>query len=61
MIDRSIKDKELKRLANITAPTLIKLKTDKIVTTETICKICAALNVQPEEIMEYLPDQDNNK
>lgn len=40
----------------ITAPTLAKLSKGESVTTDTIVKICAFLNVQPGDIMEYIPN-----
>lgn len=46
-------------MVDISAPTLSKLKANKIVTTEVILKICKALNCQPSDIMEYVDDDDN--
>ena len=41
----------------VSSPTLEKLGKGESVTTDVLCKICAALNVQPGEIMEYLPEE----
>lgn len=41
----------------ISSPTLAKLGKGDSVTTDVLCKICAALNVQPGEIMEYQPEE----
>jgi len=41
----------------ITAPTLAKLSKGESVTTDTIVKICSFLNVQPGDIMEYIPKE----
>lgn len=60
LLDKDIKDGEFRRMVDISAPTLSKLKSNKIVTTEVILKICKALNCQPSDIMEYV-DDDNNK
>ena len=54
---RSMKKTDLIDTASISSPTLAKLTKGESVTTETIEKICAALNVQPGDIMEYIPDQ----
>ena len=45
-------------MANISAPTLAKLRTGQIITTEMIDRICEALQVQPGDIMEYLEGKD---
>jgi putative transcriptional regulator len=58
LIDRNIKEGEFRRLAGISAPTLGKLKSGETITTEMICKICKALNCQPEDIMEYIPENE---
>lgn len=42
----------------ISSPTLAKLGKGDSVTTDVLCKICAALNVQPGEIMEYQPEEN---
>jgi len=52
---RDMKKKDL--LAFISSPTLAKLTKGESVTTEVIEKICAALKVQPGDIME-MPDSN---
>jgi DNA-binding Xre family transcriptional regulator len=54
LIDRGIKEGEFRRIANISAPTLAKLRTGQIITTEMIDRICESLQVQPGDIMEYI-------
>lgn len=41
-------------LVVISAPTLAKLSKGESVTTDVLCKICAFLNCQPGDIMEYI-------
>lgn len=41
--------------------TLNKLRNNKTVTTETICKICDYFDCMPDEIMEWIPDSDYEK
>lgn len=53
---RDMKRTDLK--AVITAPTITSLGKGKPVSTETINRICKFLKVQPEDIMEYVPDDD---
>lgn len=57
LIDKEIKDSDLRRLSGISAPTMAKIKQDKIIQTDIINKICAALDCQPGDIMEYVPDR----
>lgn len=38
----------------ISAPTLAKLSKGESVTTDVLCKICAFLDCQPGDIMEYI-------
>ncbi|MDD5017255.1 MAG: helix-turn-helix transcriptional regulator [Eubacteriales bacterium] len=54
---RGLKKTSLIKLANISSPTLAKLSKGEVVTTEIINKICASLDCQPADIMEYIPDQ----
>lgn len=55
---RELKKTDLIDLAGLTSPVLAKLSKGANVNTDTINKMCAALNVQPGDIMEYIPDQD---
>lgn len=40
----------------ISSPTLAKLSKGETVTTEVLSNICEALNCQPGDIMEYIPN-----
>ncbi|MHB8065095.1 MAG: helix-turn-helix domain-containing protein [Ruminiclostridium sp.] len=60
LIDRNIKEGEFRKLAEISAPTLGKLKSGETITTEMISKICKALECQPADIMEYVPEKQEN-
>ena len=55
---RNMKKTDLLTIAGISSPTLAKLTKGETVTTETISKICTALNVQPGDIMETIPDEE---
>lgn len=44
--------------ANIKAGTLNKLLHGESVTTEIICRICDYFQCMPDEIMEFIPDND---
>lgn len=55
---RNIKKTDLIHLAGISAPTLARLSSGKTVKTDTIERICLALNVQPADIMEIVDDKN---
>lgn len=57
---RGYKKTDLMTLAGISSPTLAKLSKGDTVTTEVISKICAALDCQPGDIMEYVPEEQNS-
>lgn len=57
LVDTNMKDVELRKAAGISAPTMAKLRQDRIIQTDIISKICKALNVQPGDIMEYIPEK----
>lgn len=56
---RGLKVKDLMLMTGLTDPTMAKLRKGASVNTSVLVKICAALNVQPADIMEYIqaPDQ----
>ena len=53
-----IKQKDFRDNANISGATMQKLLHGESVTTETICKICDYFQCMPDEIMEFIPDND---
>lgn len=55
LIDRNIKKGELQEMAGITASIMARLAKDETVKSDTLGKICEALNCQPGDIMEYVP------
>ena len=55
---RGIKKGDLKQLANISSVTMAKISKNESVTLEVIDRICAALNVQPGDIIEYESDKN---
>ena len=58
---RGLKTKDLLKLCNITDPTAAKLRKGESVTTAVIEKICKGLQVQPGDIMEYIPDENTSE
>lgn len=58
LIDRKMKKKELQTSAGLTHYAMLKLSRDEDVTTETLGKICKALNCTTDDIMEFIPDDN---
>lgn len=56
MIDRNLKNKDLEAIAGISHYQMCKLAADKDVTTDVIGAICAALNLEPNDIMDFVPE-----
>ena len=53
---RNIKKGELCQLANISKVTMSKLVKNQVIQTDTVNKICTALECQPGDIMEWIGD-----
>lgn len=56
LIDKEIRKQELMKLAGISSATMAKLNTSEYVSLEVIDKICKAINCQPGDILEYIPE-----
>lgn len=54
---RGMKKGDLADAAGLSAPTIAKLSKGETVRSDVIERICAALGVQPGDIMEYVPDE----
>ncbi|MBQ7670329.1 MAG: helix-turn-helix transcriptional regulator [Clostridia bacterium] len=57
LVDRNMKKKELQAKANLTQYQMNKLARGEDVTTDIVGKICAALDVKADDIMEFIPDE----
>lgn len=57
LLDRDMKKKDLQQAANLTNYIMLKLGRDEDVTTETLGKICKALNCSTDDIMEFIQDE----
>lgn len=58
LIDRDMKKKDLAELADLSTYTITKMSKGENVTTDTLGKICKALDVRLEDIMEFIPDSE---
>lgn len=56
LIDRNITKSNLKTLTKLSSATIAKLNTNEFVALEVIDTLCATLNCQPGDLIEYLPD-----
>ena len=61
LIDRNIKKGELQEKAGVTSSIMARLAKDETVKSDTIGKICDALNCQPGDIMENIPSHKNSQ
>lgn len=61
LVDRELKKKDLQEMANLTHYQMTKLSRGENITTDIVGKICAALNVKADDIMEFLPDDSCTK
>ncbi len=61
LIDRGMKKRELCELADISTSSLAKLGKGENVNTEILIKICQALGVGINDIMEVLPKEVSTK
>lgn len=58
LVDRNMKKKDLEEAAGITHYQMYKLANDKDITTDVIGAICTALEVGPNDIMDFVPEID---
>ena len=59
LIDRDMKKKDLRELAGIGNSTMTKLANNENVTVEVMAKICKALDCKVEDIMDFIPEEQN--
>lgn len=59
LIDRDMKKKDLEKLAGINHYTMNKMSRDENVTADVLGKICIALDCKVEDIIDFLPDTEN--
>ena len=57
LLDRNMKKKDLQKSAELTSYVMNKLSRDEDVTTETLGKICKALQCSADDIMEFVDEE----
>lgn len=60
MIDKKISNVQLKDMAGISANIITRLKRDEYISTESIEKICLALNCGVDDILEFIPEEEGS-
>jgi DNA-binding Xre family transcriptional regulator len=56
LINKWMKKTDLLKAAKLSPPTLAKLSKNKTIDSRTLEKICAALQCQPGDVIEYIPE-----
>jgi putative transcriptional regulator len=59
LLDKNMKKKEFAEKADLTAYAIKKLNRNENVTTEVIGKICKALDCTPDDIMEFIDEEQS--
>ncbi|MDR3599316.1 MAG: helix-turn-helix domain-containing protein [Desulfosporosinus sp.] len=58
LIDKSLRKQQVMTDAGISNATMAKLNTNFYVSLEIIDKLCQALNCQPGDLLQYIPDEN---
>ncbi len=61
LIDRGIQKQELQKKSDVSAASIAKLGRGENVTTDVLLRICEALDVNVEDIMERIPNDMSKK
>jgi DNA-binding Xre family transcriptional regulator len=61
LLDKKMKKTDLIKVADVSTTTLAKLSKDQFVSMEVMGRICKALSCDIGDVMEMLPDEDNEK
>lgn len=60
LLDKNMKKKDLEAVAGISHYVMNKMSRNENISTEAVGKICKALNCTPEQMMEFIFDEDTN-
>lgn len=61
LIDKDLLKKDLRAMTGVSTTTMSRLSKDENVSTEILSKICSALNCDIGDIIEYVPDKEEDK
>ena len=59
LLDRDMMKKDLREKAGLTTNVIAKLGKNENVSTEVLCKICDALNCGVDDIVDFIPDSED--
>jgi putative transcriptional regulator len=60
LVDRNLTGAKLSEMSGVAQSTITKLRRNEVVQTDVIEKICAALDCQPGDIMEFVKEASSN-
>ena len=58
LVDRNMRKKDLQDSAHLTQYQMNKLARGENITTDIVGKICTALHVKADDIMEFVPEEE---
>ena len=58
LVDRNMRKKDLQEMARLTQYQMNKLARGDDITTDIVGKICKALDVKSDDIMDFIPDEN---
>lgn len=61
LVDKKMSKADLRKTADIAPNTMTKLRRDEAVNLTILSRICQVLNCDFGDIVEYIPDTENNK
>ncbi len=61
LIDRKISNTELQKQAGFSGNIMTRMKRDQYVSLESLEKICLVLNCKVDEILEFVPNEQNER
>ena len=61
LVDKKMSKADLRRAAGIAPNTMTKLRRDEEVTLTVLNKICAALNANIGDIMDFIPEKEEKQ
>lgn len=61
LIDKDMLKKDLRAMIGVSTTTMARLSKGENVSTEVLAKICSALKCDIGDIMEFIPDEEEDK
>ena len=61
LVDKKMSKADLRRAAGIAPNTMTKLRRDEEVSLTVLNKVCAALDVNIGDIMDFIPENESNR